>query len=108
MWGNFITGSNPSISTALANGASSGVNATTPNPASNWPLHTPENPIMLNLNETGGEPYENPSRPDLKSIPHYGGPTLRNDIRAVNSRTWEGGRGNRCEFWRSMGPKVPM
>ena len=102
MWGNFITKDNPSISSALANGESS--NSTAINAASDWPKYSDENPIQLNLNETGGEPYINPNIPAT----HYGGPTLRNDIRAVNARTWEGGRGDRCEFWRRMGAKVPM
>ena len=35
------------------------------------------------------------------------GPTLRNDISLVNAYTWEGGRGYRCDFWRSVGPIVP-
>ena len=34
------------------------------------------------------------------------GAGLRNDFKLVDAYTWEGGRGARCEFWRSMGGLV--
>lgn len=30
-----------------------------------------------------------------------------NDFSLVNAYTWEGGRGVRCDFWRSMAGIVP-
>jgi hypothetical protein len=35
------------------------------------------------------------------------GPGLRNNFTLVNAYTWEGGRGYRCDFWRSMAALVP-
>ncbi|KAH7381353.1 carboxylesterase type B [Phaeosphaeria sp. MPI-PUGE-AT-0046c] len=36
------------------------------------------------------------------------GPGLRNKFTVVNGFDWEGGRGERCEFWRGVADKVPM
>ena len=60
IWGNFIINGNPSIPDAVANGLSSynftNMANNTANPASMWPEYTPENPNMINLNQTGGTP----------------------------------------------------
>jgi len=106
IWGNFITKNYPSISASIANGANS---TSTESPASNWPAFSLAQPYMLDLNQTGGTPVE--SKSPLKSVDRnitvLTGPGLRNDIRLVAAYTWEGGRGTRCDFWRSVGRIVP-
>lgn len=37
----------------------------------------------------------------------YVEPGLKNNFTLVNAYTWEGGRGYRCDFWRSVGAVVP-
>lgn len=103
MWGNFITHNNPSISSELANGDGSKKY----NPASNWPHFSRSNPKMLNLNETGGVEWETLVVAGTPNVTEYEEPGLRNDITLQNAWTWEGGRGDRCDFWRKMGAKVP-
>ena len=104
IWGNFITSSNPSISNAIANGASS--NTTAANPASSWPPFTIYAPYQLDLNETGGTRHVAPMGQGV-SLPEQIEPGLKNNFNLVNAYTWEGGRGFRCDFWRSMGLIVP-
>ncbi|KAG0651279.1 Secreted lipase [Hyphodiscus hymeniophilus] len=104
IWGNFITKDNPSISNAVANGASS--NNTSDNPASSWPPFNIYAPFQINLNETGGVPFSIPSTGGA-NVTEFEEPGMTNDITLVNAYTWEGGRGFRCDFWRSMGVIVP-
>ncbi|KAK5314231.1 hypothetical protein LTR93_010510 [Exophiala xenobiotica] len=106
IWGNFITANNPSISSSVANGASSG-NAGSSNDASNWPPFTIYAPYQINLNETGGTPFSTNITQIGHNITEFGQPGLQNDITLVNAWTWEAGRGYRCDFWRSMGAIVP-
>jgi hypothetical protein len=61
---------------------------------------------MVNLNETGGVPYEMPSL--WGNITQYMEPGLENDFSIANAYTWEGGRGKRCEFWKSKASKIPV
>ena len=140
IWGNFIMTGDPSISNAVANGLSSynvtGQANNTPNDASNWTPYSLANPMMLNLNTTGGTPStftlngtdSNPGMPpspsstftinapdDVYNVTATNGTTttvtgnsiIQNAIRLVNANTWEDNRYARCEFWRSEGPKVP-
>lgn len=99
IWGNFIMHSNPSIPSAIADGASSG--NSTMNPASNWPPFSIYAPYQMNLNTTCPDPVV------TGGYATCSGPELKNEIRLVNAYTWEGGRGTRCDFWRSMGELVP-
>lgn len=96
MWGNFIKTGNPSTSLEAA--------------ANPYPLWLKGNgfgeSLMLNLNTTGGTPYEAFS-PIGTPVIQFMEPGLQNDIKRVNARTWEGGRGARCDFWKSMAAKVP-
>ena len=96
----------PSISSAIANGASS--NTTSINVASSWPAYTNYAPYQLNLNQTGGTLYEL-TQGALSPINNtiYVGPGLTNDFSLVNAYTWEAGRGYRCDFWRSVAGLVP-
>ena len=103
IWGNFIMKNDPSIPTAVANGNSSG----SANPASDWPEFHVYAPYMINLNETGGTPYEIDVLGDGTNETQFEEPGLVNSFEKVNAWTWEGGRGYRCDFWKQMGIIVP-
>lgn len=107
LWGNFIIHNDPSIPAAIANGASS-PDPSAPNPASIWPRYTTAQPYLINLNETGGELVSELS-PALPTVPVnvHQGQGLRNDFTLEDAYTWEGGRGVRCDFWKSVGEIVP-
>lgn len=104
IWGNFITQNDPSISAAIANGASS--NSSASNPITSWPPFTLYAPYQINLNETGGVPFVTPEYG--VNVTQNQGPGLRNNITLTNAWTWEGGRGVRCDFWRSMAALDPL
>lgn len=66
--------------------------------------------MQLNLNETGGTPYE--ATPEEASgapfnVVQHEEPGLMNDFGLYDAFAWEGGRGARCEFWRSVGARLP-
>jgi len=106
IWGNFITTNNPSISAAVANG----VNGTGDGmAATDWPVWTlgGAGPQMVNLNETGGQPFQMSVGTGSPNSTEFEEPGLRNQFSVVNAYTWEGGRGTRCDFWRSVGVVVP-
>ncbi|KIW19797.1 hypothetical protein PV08_00372 [Exophiala spinifera] len=106
IWGNFITSNDPSLSSNVANGASSGNNGAS-NDATDWPPFSIYAPYQINLNETGGTPYSVNITQIGHNITVSGQPGLRNNISLVNAWTWEAGRGYRCDFWRSMAAIVP-
>ena len=95
VWGNFITTNNPSISNVIANGVST--NNPSINGASDWPAYTIATPFQLDLNATCPDPVDG----------QRASPNAVNTIRLANAYTWEGGRGMRCDFWRSVGELVP-
>lgn len=73
--------------------------------------------MLLNVNQTGGTPASiRPLDADLPfanepgrfNITVYKGDDLKTSFNVANAEDWEGGRGQRCEFWRRMGPRVPM
>ncbi|RFU29022.1 hypothetical protein B7463_g7304, partial [Scytalidium lignicola] len=104
IWGNFVIQSNPSIPSSIANGARS--NSTAENPASSWPTFDIYNPQLINLNETGGVPFSVVSAAG-NNVTEMMDPGLINNFTIANAYTWEGGRGYRCDFWKSVGAKVP-
>lgn len=61
---------------------------------------------MLNLNQTGGTPVE--IKVSGVDVTVYQEPGLQNKFDVVNAFEWEGGRGQRCEFWRGIAKSVPM
>ena len=72
-----------------------------------WPqYHSHSHPIMLNLNQTGGDYTERVVWGPLKAALHLN-PGLKNDFTLVNAELWEGGRGARCRFWHEHIWKLP-
>jgi len=99
MLGNFIVDDNPSIPSAVANGITIGND--TYNPVSDWPPYSIYDPAMLDFNTTC------PQIEMIGGLPYCYGTNETLQLRFANAYTWEGGRGVRCDFWRSMGEKVP-
>lgn len=99
MLGNFIVNDNPSISNTLANGLSTG-NASF-NPASEWPDYSVYAPLLMDFNTTC------PSIEMIGGLPYCTGPGEMNTFRLADAYTWEGGRGFRCDFWKSIAEIVP-
>ncbi len=62
---------------------------------------------MMNLNESGGTPYKTQA-PNGNVITQFMDPGLRNNITVVDAYTWEGGRQQLCEFWKTLNHVVPM
>lgn len=106
IWGEFIVNNNPSIPASIANGNSS-TNATSANPATNWPPFSIYAPYQMNLNETGGTEYSAVVIAGINNTQQYEGSGRTNNFTLVNAYTWEAGRGYRCDFWRSVAPIVP-
>ena len=78
------------------------------NAATNFPAWSLAQPLQLNLNQTGGTAFSALSfNPTAPNITEFEEPGLMNDFEIVNAYTWEGGRGVRCDFWRSVGAIVP-
>ena len=97
--GNFIVDNNPSIPSGVANGVTTGNE--TYNPIEAWPPYSIYNPAMLDFNSTC------PETEIIGGLPYCYGPNLTLQLRFANAYTWEGGRGVRCDFWRSVAEKVP-
>ena len=63
---------------------------------------------MLNLNQTGGvEVSAHVIAYPVQNATQSIGPGLVNNLRVVDAYSWEGGRGERCDFWRSISERVP-
>jgi len=110
IWGNFIINNSPVISVQDAKG---GVANSTVFPVEGygsgniqWPKWNVEEPVLLNLNSTGGRPYRVQTTVDLY-YNTYSDPGVSNQISLADAATWEGGRGKRCEFWKNMASKIP-
>ncbi|KAK0128822.1 hypothetical protein ONS95_000772 [Cadophora gregata] len=110
IFGNFITQDNPAISASIAAGNSSTTASSNNQSLIDWPAYTNASPYQLNLNETGGEEYSAVGvtfNGTPLNVTQYRNPGLRNNFTLVDAFSWEGGRGTRCDFWRSVGPIVP-
>ncbi|KAI9826686.1 MAG: hypothetical protein M1819_007320 [Sarea resinae] len=105
IWGNFVMYNSPIISAATANGANSS-STNSGDAVAAWPQWTSMNPIMLNLNETGGSVVSIPLTTS-QNITVDVDPGLTNDFSLVQAYPWEGGRGYRCDYWQSVGGIVP-
>lgn len=110
IWGNFITKNSPIVSVEDAKG---GVANSTITPAVGyseknvpWPKWNEKEPKLLNLNATGGVPSFVQATEDLYYYT-YSDPGVSNQISLADATAWEGGRGERCEYWKVMAAKVP-
>ncbi|EDU40805.1 PnbA Carboxylesterase type B [Pyrenophora tritici-repentis] len=105
IWGNFITKGNPSIPASVAAGS----NATAKvRAATQWPVYTVPQPYLVNLNQTGGQLIQDPSRTIAPvNLTYAMGPGLVNEFTLGNAYNWENGRGARCDFWRSVANIIP-
>jgi carboxylesterase type B len=107
IWGNFVTKNTPVISVVDAKGgvANSTVPAANGSDIS-WPRWDEEKPVLLNLNATGGvATFVKPAENLFYNV--YSDPGVSNQIRLADAREWEGGRGKRCDFWKSVAADVP-
>ncbi|KAH8689520.1 putative carboxylesterase [Talaromyces proteolyticus] len=88
-------------------------NSTVPSDTANllgsWPAYSREKPVQANLNQTGGilTTGTDPRDPFDYQIQMYVNPGLQPKFDLVDAYTWEGGRGARCDFWKTVGTKVP-
>lgn len=64
---------------------------------------------QLNLNETGGMLESEMAITGVGNgnTSVYVGAGLENAFNVVDAYSWEGGRGARCDFWRSVAELVP-
>ncbi|EMR71056.1 putative inactive carboxylesterase 4 protein [Eutypa lata UCREL1] len=119
-WGNFVRFGDPSIpSSVIANAENGNSGSNTASELERWPEFSSVSPRMAIFNQTGGTPYEFTAvqvRNDGPltvvadrdmNVTLHSEPGLRNDVRLVDAYTWEGGRGMRCDFWRSIAAMVP-
>lgn len=93
----------PSITVALA----TGTNTTSSSPISNWPPYEIYAPYQIDLNQSDGTLISYDTGIGDRNSSIYVEPGLKNNFTMVNAYTWEGGRGYRCDFWRSVGAVVP-
>ncbi|KAJ5279973.1 hypothetical protein N7478_005345 [Penicillium angulare] len=108
IWGNFIINDTPVVSIKDAKGGAD--NSTVPeglNGDIHWPAWTEDSPVLMNLNTTGGTTVFDKVTDDL-SYWLRKGPGVTNEFSLADAFNWEGGRGERCQFWRSVGPRVPQ
>lgn len=109
IWGSFIINDTPVISVKDATAGMA--NATVPIDANHpdqicWPQYSVQNATFMNLNTTGGEVSLVTVTDELSYYVRKGAGIV-NTFRLANATTWEGGRGDRCRFWRSVAPRVP-
>jgi hypothetical protein len=115
IWGNFVVNSNPSISSAVANGARRSFNGSYSQEKASaleeWPVFGMWDRRMANLNQTGGTPTVmmtgGPTPGSMINVTILTGAGVVNDLGLVDAYEWEGGRGRRCDFWRSVAGLAP-
>lgn len=108
IWGNFIAHDTPVIS--LADATSGYANATVPIGKEGnvrWPEYSTQERWQMDLNTTGGILTKTVVTSDL-SYYERTGEGIVNTFRLTNASSWEGGRGSRCDFWRSVSARVPQ
>lgn len=108
IWGSFIMHDTPVISVQDATAGRK--NATVPVSCGGrlkWPAYSLSWPYQMDLNTTGGDVTKVTVTPDL-SYHERTGADIVNHFRLVDALKWEGGRGDRCEFWRSVSHRIPQ
>lgn len=94
IWGGFIVAANPTTAQGLGN--------------LTWPAWVQDGESrMLNLNTTGGVPFETEPSGIFANVTEFMDPGERNAFSVVDALTWEGGRGARCDFWKTIANRVP-
>jgi carboxylesterase type B len=106
IWGNFVRTGNPSISAREANGAGA-ASPDAPHPATNWPAWSEAQPQLMNLNSTGGVPYQGVT-PWGAPVTMFAEPGLENAITLASAAQWEGGRKGRCDVYKGLAASVPI
>ena len=93
IWGNFVRTGSPKVSSEPG--------------LETWPTWSDgKGAMMMNLNTTGGTPYEATTQFGAK-VTQFTEPGLKNVFGVFNAWDWEGGRGERCDFWKTMVDKIP-
>jgi hypothetical protein len=115
IWGRFIIDNDPTLPASViqqittVNGSTTGDNITAAEQGV-WPSWEAEMGYkMLNLNMTGGVPSPatfNTADASI-NITRSIGPGIEADFAIVDAWSWEGGRGERCDFWKQIGALVP-
>lgn len=72
-----------------------------------WPSYTAADPALMNLNTTGGEVRLVVVAPTLSYYLRTGADVV-NNFSLADAHAWEGGRGDRCAFWRTVAARVPQ
>jgi hypothetical protein len=118
LWGRFIIYDDPTLPASvvqslqtLANGTASGdrVVATETGKWLPWGVANGSYPL-LSLNMTGGVPVKMPftfGDGVTANITQHDAPGFLADWRLADGYLWEGGRGQRCDFWAEVGKVVP-
>lgn len=63
--------------------------------------------MQLNLNQSGGIEFSTDLMVPGVSLTGYADPGLRNNFTLDDAYDFDNGRGQRCDFWRSLGSVVP-
>lgn len=116
-WGRFIINNDPTVPPSLIeeltiaeNGTHTGDNLSAI-ATGNWAQWSDDcRRHMLNINMTGGVPDIidwTPVVGNIVNVTQMIGPGLEARFRMVDAWSWEGGRGERCEFWKNFGSSVP-
>jgi hypothetical protein len=71
-----------------------------------WPAYTDLAPQQMDFNITGGDVKFIDVTDELTYYIREG-QNVKNSFRLVNALTWEGGRGDRCDFWKRVASRVP-
>lgn len=110
IWGSFVVRDSPVIS--VADATAGYPNATVPVASDygnhiDWPAYAVDDPVHMTLNTTGGAVRNVTVTPDLSYLVREG-PGIVNNFSLADAVSWEGGRGQRCQFWRDVAERVPL
>ena len=110
IWGNFVVRGSPVIS--VADATAGYPNATVPLNGDgegdiDWPPYAVDDPVHMTLNTTGGTVQNVTVTSDLSYLVRVG-PGIVNNFSLADAVAWEGGRGQRCWFWRDVSERVPL
>lgn len=108
IWGSFIMRDTPVI--RIQDAAAGFANATVPGGADGeiqWPAYAPREPWQMDLNTTGGVVTEAVVTSSLSYYERTGAGIV-NTFRLADALVWEGGRGSRCDFRRSVSARLPQ